>query len=143
MKTNMLTVAFFLTSIFLFSQEKQEINQEGTTITITVSLRGSGGHILIGLHSKETFMKKEALQRSKSEIKEGKATVTFTNVTPGTYGIMVLHDKNDNGQMDFDATGMPQESYGISNNVISFGPPQWEDAKFEVEDKPMELEIRI
>jgi uncharacterized protein (DUF2141 family) len=45
--------------------------------------------------------------------------------------------------MDFDANGMPLERFGVSNNNISYGPPQWVDAKFEVANTPVEMEIRL
>ena len=45
--------------------------------------------------------------------------------------------------MDFDTNGMPLEMYGISNNVMSYGPPQWSDAKFEVSSEPVSLTIRM
>ena len=142
MKNSILFVLLVAISTFSFGQNIPDQSEKGTTITVTVNLRGAGGHILIGLHTKETFMK-GALQKGKSEIKNGIATVTFNNVLPGTYGILVLHDKNDNNRMDFDQNGMPLEAYGTSNNVLSYGPPQWEDAKFEVEETPLNIEIRI
>ncbi len=142
MKNSILSILFVAISTFNFGQNIPDRAEKGTTITVTVNLRGSGGHILIGLHTKDTFLK-DALQKGKSEIKDGIATVTFNNVLPGTYGILVLHDKNDNNRMDFDQNGMPLEAYGTSNNVISYGPPQWEDAKFKVEETPLNIEIRI
>ncbi|MDX1462028.1 MAG: DUF2141 domain-containing protein, partial [Marinirhabdus sp.] len=47
------------------------------------------------------------------------------------------------GRMDFEANGMPKENYGVSNNVMNFGPPQWSDAKFEVSTAPLNMEIRL
>jgi uncharacterized protein (DUF2141 family) len=45
--------------------------------------------------------------------------------------------------MDFEPNGMPKEMYGVSNNVMNFGPPQWNDAQFEVASEPIALEIRM
>jgi uncharacterized protein (DUF2141 family) len=47
---------------------------------------------------------------------------------------MVLHDKNGNNQMDFESNGMPKEAYGMSNNPMSYGPPQFSDAAIEVKE---------
>jgi len=142
MKTILLTITLALTSLFLNAQSSTEATTEGTTITVNVILNGSGGHVLYSLHNESTFMK-EPLEGASSEIKDGKATVTFNNVKPGTYGIMVVHDKNDNKRMDFEPTGMPKEAYGMSNNIMSYGPPQWNDAKFEVLSSPLNIEIRL
>ncbi len=145
MKTILLTITLALTSLILNAQASETISEttsEGTTITVTVTLRGTGGHVIYSLHNESTFMK-APLEGASSEIKDGKATVTFSNVAPGTYGIMVVHDKNDNKRMDFEPTGMPKEAYGMSNNPMSYGPPQWNDAKFEVADTPVAIEIRL
>jgi uncharacterized protein (DUF2141 family) len=38
---------------------------------------------------------------------------------------------------------MPKEDYGASNNVMNFGPPQYEDSKFIVSDKNVSLNIKF
>ena len=142
MKTILLTISLSLTVFLLNAQSNSKTDTEGTTIKVTVTLNGTGGNVLFSLNDESTFMKIPLVGLS-SDIYDGKAIVTFTNVIPGTYGIMVVHDKNDNKQMDFDSNGMPLEDYGMSNNVMSFGPPQWNDAKFVVTDTPLEIEIRL
>ncbi len=141
MKTFLLTITLALTSLFLNAQSStEEATTEGTSITVKVTLNGTGGYVLFSLHNESTF-KKEPLEKASSEIINRKATVTFNNVKPGTYGIMVVHDKNDNKRMDFEPNGMPIEAYGMSNNPMSYGPPQWNDAKFEVLSTPLNIEI--
>jgi uncharacterized protein (DUF2141 family) len=145
MKTILFTLALTLSSFIISAQtevNETEISSEGTTITVTVTLQGTGGTVLFSLHNEETFMK-NPLDAKGSKIENGKSVATFENVQPGNYGIVILHDKNDNKRMDFEDNGMPKEGYGVSNNVMSFGPPQWNDAKFTVADTPIEMEIRI
>lgn len=145
MKTILFTIALSLSSLFISAQTEEnvtEITTEGTTITVTVTLQGTGGTVLFSLHNEETFMKNPLASKG-SKIENGKSVAVFENVEPGTYGIIILHDKNDNKRMDFEANGMPLEGYGVSNNVMSFGPPQWSDAKFNVDSNPLEMEIRI
>lgn len=134
-----LTIALVLSSLFCFSQE-----DKGITITITIdNVKNDTGKVLLSLHTSETFMKEKGIKDSETEIKDGKITLTFENVLPGDYAIMALHDENENMRMDFEDNGMPKESYGISNNVMSFGPPQYDDAKFKVENKNLKLKIRF
>lgn len=138
MKTIAFVIGFFLLSIFGFSQEK------GITIIVTVNnIKNNNGHVTLGLHSNDTFMKANGIQNTKSQIVDGKITATFTNVAPGTYAILALHDANDNGQMDYQASGMPNESYGMSNNPTSFGPPEFSEAKFQVNDTDLEMKINF
>ncbi len=103
----------------------------------------NNGKVIFSLHNQDTFMKTESLQRAESNIENNKVEVTFENVAPGTYAIMVLHDENENYRMDFDTNGMPIESYGMSNNPLSYGPPQFSDAKFEVDDEDLDFKIRF
>ena len=88
-------------------------------------------------------MKKQPIQSASADIKDGKATVTFENIKPGDYAIIALHDLNGNQSMDFEANGMPKESFGTSNNPRSFGPPMYDDAKFNVANEDLELSIRF
>ena len=45
--------------------------------------------------------------------------------------------------MDFAGNGMPLEDYGASNNVMNFGPPTFDDAKFLLTDKNVSLDIKF
>lgn len=134
--------ALLLICLVLFQFTKAQPTSETRSITVTIDkIAHSKGHILLGLHNESTFMKGKGIQNAKAAIIEGKCSHTFTGVEPGTYAIMVLHDANDNQQMDFAPNGMPTEDYGTSNNVMVFGPPQFHHAKFDVSDKDLELEI--
>jgi len=139
-KNLILTIALALTSVLGFSQEEDK----GITLTVTIdNVKNDTGKVMMSLHSSETFMKGNGIMDTETEIKDGKVTITFKNVKPGEYAIMALHDENENKRMDFQENGMPLESYGISNNVMSFGPPQYDDAKFKVEAEDLEMNIRF
>ncbi len=139
MKTLLLSLAFACFSLLGFSQD-----ETGQTLTVTLeNAKNDNGSLLFVLHSKDTFMKTGGVDSQTSKIVNGKATITFENVKPGEYAIMVLHDENDNKRMDFESNGMPKESYGLSNNPRSFGPPQYEDAKFNVTDEDLSLSLRF
>ena len=139
MKTIITTIVLALTLTFMNAQDA--VKTEGTTITVTVPVKTDKGEIVVGLYNEATFMKAAPLKGLSSKIENGKATVTFKNIAPGEYGISLFHDTNGNKTMDFEANGMPKENYGVSNNVMSFGPPQWSDAKFTVATEPVEMEI--
>lgn len=146
MKTILLSLTLAITNLIVTAQSTTSsetvAKSEGTTITVTVSVHTTGGHVLFGLHDESTFMK-EPLEGASGDIIDGKSTITFKNIAPGTYGVLVVHDKNDNKRMDFEPSGMPKESFGMSNNPMSYGPPQWSEAKFEVADQPVEIDIRL
>lgn len=139
MKKLFLTFAVALTTLFGFSQET-----EGVNITVTIdNVTSDKGKVLMSLHTSETFMKGKGIMDAETEIKDGKVTITFENVLPGEYAILAMHDANDNKRMDFQENGMPTESFGMSNNVMVMGPPQYDDAKFKVDGENLELNIRF
>ena len=138
MKTIAVLVAMLLASLVQAQAEKTG------NITATVpNVSGTEGKIVFGLYSAETFMVSEPNFSAEGDIKDGKSTVTFENVPEGTYAILVMHDKNENYRMDFDANGMPLESYGATGNSLSYGPPQWEESKFDYDGGQKEFEIRF
>jgi len=138
-KKLILALVLSIFTTLTFAQENK-----GQTITVTIdNVKNNKGNVLLGLHDSKTFMRTDALQNAKSKIENNKITVTFTNVKPGEYAIMAVHDENENNRMDYETNGMPKESYGMSNNTMSFGPPQFADAKFKVTDSNLELNIRF
>lgn len=130
-----------LAAIMLFISNS--ILAQNKTITATVvNVSSDSGKVGFALYNKDNFMMKP-IQGKEGKIKDGKTTVVFENVPQGVYAITCYHDKNNNGKMDFSSNRMPLEDYGASNNNMSFGPPQFEDAKFTVLDKNVSLEIRF
>ncbi|MFH6604333.1 DUF2141 domain-containing protein [Maribacter algicola] len=116
---------------------------DGATITVTVeNVLSEGGSILAGLHTSDTFMKGIGIANAMSPAKAGEVSLVFENVAPGTYAIMVMHDKNDNKQMDME-NGMPKESYATTGEMNLYGPPTFDGAKFEVTDTDQAFRIRF
>ncbi len=138
MKTLLLSIAL-LFSAFTFGQDTKGISIEVTIDNVT----SDEGKVILGLHTSETFMVANGIQSKESKIVDGKITVTFESVTPGTYAIIALHDKNENNRMDFETNGMPKENFGSSNNPMSYGPPQFSASKFEVENEDIKMNIRF
>ena len=140
MKHLFLTIALVFSSLIGFAQDTTST----VSITVTVdNVANNNGVVAMALHSENTFMKAAPLQAKNSKIEDNKITITFENVKPGEYAVLGNHDANNNGKMDFRENGMPLEAYGASNNVMNFGPPSFADAKFNVADKDLEINIRF
>ena len=119
------------------------ITAQNKTITATVlNISSDKGIVKFALYNKINFRLKP-LQSEIGNIENGKTTITFKEVAGGEYAIVCYHDKNSNDKMDFQPNGMPLEAYGASNNVMNFGPPKFDDAKFTVVDKNVSLEIKF
>ena len=129
------TAALMMTASFVSSSQQ--------TITATVvNATSDDGKVSFALYNKETFMK-TPLQAKTAKIVDGKSTVVFEGIDAGEYAVICFHDKNNNDKMDFQENGMPMEDYGASNNVMSFGPPTYLNAKFAVEGENVTLEIKF
>ncbi|QMU66657.1 MAG: DUF2141 domain-containing protein [Flavobacteriaceae bacterium] len=116
-------------------------NKQSITVTVT-NASGDNGKVSFAIYDEANFMR-QPLQSKEGKIVDGKSTVTFENIAPGEYAILCYHDKNDNDRMDFESNGMPMEDFGATNNVMNFGPPRYQDAKFTVTDKDLTFEIKF
>jgi len=90
MKKVIFALALFAATFTAGAQDK-----EGATITVTIeNVLADGGTILASLHDQTTFMKGAGVLNAAEPAKKGEVTVTFEDVKPGTYAIMVMHDAN-------------------------------------------------
>jgi len=128
----------------LISFTTQAQDADGATVTVVIeNVLSDGGTILGGLHTAETFMKGMGVANAMEPATAGEVTLKFENVQPGTYAIMVMHDANDNKQMDMEPNGMPKESYGTSGEMNMYGPPTFDGAKIEITGEDQEFRIRF
>lgn len=138
-----LALAFLFTSVVMAqSNEKKELKDENTIKVSVVNALNDEGTISFAIYDETGFLKQPIISKS-GTITNGKCTVQFENITTGMYSVVCYHDENSNGKMDFELNGMPLEAYGASNNVMSFGPPQFEDSKFVVSNDDITLEIKF
>jgi len=138
MKTLTTIIALLVTTL-LFAQE-----DTGVTITVVFdNLLSDKGNVSAVLYDEATFMKAAPLDSVEGKPENKTLTLVLEDVAPGEYGIITLHDYNENGRMDFEANGMPKEPYGTSNNVLAMGPPNFTDAKFTVGVEDIILHIKM
>lgn len=134
-------VLMSMSSILGFAQETKDTY----TIDAVINNIGSNrGTVYFALYNtKETFEKREAFQSTSSKIQDGTSQISFKDVPVGTYAIACFHDVNDNLKFDMMDNGMPMEAYGISNNSFSYGPPSFDEAKFEVSNTNLTFDIKL
>ncbi|SHM70319.1 DUF2141 domain-containing protein [Polaribacter sp. KT 15] len=137
----MKTLVSFLV-IAMLTLTNDLIAQNKTITATVVNVTSDSGKVGFALYDKSNFRLKP-IKASASKIIDGKSVVVFKDVIAGDYAIICYHDRNDNDKMDFRSNGMPLEDYGASNNIMSFGPPNFEDSKFTVSDKDVSLEIKF
>ncbi len=143
MQNLLIALAFVFSSAILAQTEEKNQIIEGNTVKVSVvNALNDNGTVAFAFYNKERFMKVPLFSKS-STIVNGNSTVIFENIPEGEYAIICFHDSNGNNQMDFQENGMPKESYGTSNNAMSFGPPQFDNSKFLVNNEDLILEIKF
>ncbi|MEJ1238898.1 DUF2141 domain-containing protein [Chryseolinea sp. T2] len=114
--------------------------------TVEVKLTGvkpGQGNLRVGLFNEGNYLKTPV------EGKIAKATaesvvIVFENVPAGTYALSVIHDANENGDLDKTKLGIPKEGFAFSNNVMGKkGPPSYDKAKFEVRSSTVKQELKM
>jgi len=119
------------------------------TITITVSkLRSAKGVVLADLFASEKGFPdepKKALRNVKVKISGTTATAKFEGVPHGTYAISLMHDENDDGELESNWYGKPLEGVGTSNDAQkkSSGMPKFADATFRLDGPELALKAEM
>ena len=138
-----IALIMILSSFFGFSQTSEK--EELVSVSVIVKdIRSPHGTFHISLYdSEDNFITRTAVDRKSLKISENSIVVKFENVPNGNYAIGCFHDENDNQKMDFYDSGMPKEKYGMSNNKLYYGPPTFDDAKFEVSGSNLTFDIKL
>ena len=85
-----------------------------------------------------------AMRARSLEAGDESISARFESVNYGKYAVSVLHDENENGALDKNLLGIPQEGYGVSRNPKpGFGPPGYDEAVFTFDSPEKVLEIKV
>jgi uncharacterized protein (DUF2141 family) len=122
------------------------MSQQATAADLTVNISDVNqgkGHVMVGLYAgTEAFTKGKASFGSRVKASNEQEQVVFKDLPAGEYAIKIYQDENNNQKLDFNFMGIPKEGYGFSNNVGRFGSPEYQEAKFTVEEKT-EIQIEL
>ncbi len=124
-------------------------NAQGDTGQLTVEARGfkdESGHAVAKLFLRGENVLKRGSQEIKSDIRGGKATMTFASLPAGNYAVVVFHDANDNGVIDHNLFGIPKEALGFSNAFkmsMTSGLPAFGKLRFSHGDIAQLITIRV
>ena len=132
-------MVFVLVSAVVFAQQY--------TLTVNITgIKSIKGDIYGYLYtSKDGFPIEisKANKFKKVKVSKKSLSVSFKDITYGTYAVSVYHDIDANGKINQNFLGIPKEPVGVSNNAEGFmGPPKYEDAKFKL-DSNKTIEIKL
>lgn len=119
---------------------------EQKLVTLTVEVKGKlepQGHLRLMLFdSEKNWLKKQVRLITVDMTKVKTSTFKIEDLPAGTYAMSVIHDKNNNGDLDMGMMG-PEEPYGFSNNARGmFGPASFPEAALILdEDRSTVIDI--
>jgi uncharacterized protein (DUF2141 family) len=85
-----------------------------------------------------------ALKSFSLRVVNRKSTVQIKDLKPGNYAISVIHDEDENGELNTNSFGYPLESYGFSNNAKAyFSAPPFSKSAFELKHEVKNISIQL
>ena len=145
MKLSKVTLFVLLLFQFIVVQPA-EVDKTGNLCVVITGLENDDGEVLIAVsNSREDYESDDsAFIGVNVKIENGKTEYTFEELPFGEYAIKLFHDENMDGELDSNFLGIPTEDYGFSNNATgTFGPADYDDAKFIFEQSEMTMEISV
>ena len=114
--------------------------------TVEVKLTGvkpGQGNLRVGLFNESNYLK-TPVEGKIAKAPAESVVLVFENVPEGFYALSVIHDANENGELDKTKLGIPKEGFAFSNNVMGKkGPPSYDKAKFDVKSSTVKQELKM
>ena len=121
-------------------------SSSGEIVVQVSNLVKGKGSINVALYNNEDDFTDVPYKTQIQSIQVGQsgASVTFTDIKPGTYAIALYQDVNGNGKIDTNFFGIPKEPYGFSNNYRpTVTSPSFEKSKFTVSKGKVVQRIKV
>jgi uncharacterized protein (DUF2141 family) len=126
----------FMASLMCRAQGDLTVNIE--------NIENKKGDILIGLYDSLARFPRKVSTGKVIKVTGKEMQVKFSDIKPGNYAVSVLHDENQNKDLDQGMLGKPKEGYGFSNNVMGVvGPPSFRKARFHIPDGKSSISITL
>ncbi len=146
----LVTLVFYLISIIGYGQSNdaqlsKPLDESNYKVDVKINrIVSDNGIVYFALYdSQDNFINRKPRKVLQKKIENNSVKVVFENLKPGIYAVSCYHDANNNGKMDFENNGMPLEDYGATNNIMNYGPPRFDDAKYELKNKDLTFEIKF
>jgi uncharacterized protein (DUF2141 family) len=128
--------------LLLAGIESQAGDNQGRLVVKVTNLGDLKGQVMVGLFDKEDNFLKEPIKGVSAKVTAEGQELVFENLPYGEYAVSVIHDENENGELDTFLV-IPTEPYGFSNNVMGkFGPPSFEQTKISFKNDTS-IEIKL
>lgn len=105
-----------------------------STVAFEIHTKHDQGPVRCGLYdTKKSWLGRGYRFRATARSHGRRAVCVFDGVPAGRYAAVAYHDKNDNGELDRNFLGLPEEDFAFSEGVkAGLGPPSFDSAALEV-----------
>lgn len=137
-------IIFFINSIIILPFDGAK--KKGKLVVRFNGMNSNNGNVKIALCNSDLNYKDHRYPfiGKTIAIKNNNSLIEFEDLPFGDYAIKAFHDEDSNDDLNTNILGIPIEDYGFSNNARGmFGPPSWEDAKFNFNSETKIIEIEI
>lgn len=135
-----------LAILWLAAPLAAEPERHGDLIVHVHGLRSANGTIRVKVHhhGDDFPATNDVIARELQPARGGSASFAFPALPHGTYAVVVLHDEDNDSNLDRGLLGRPLEGLGFSNDArVLFGPPSFGEAAFELRVSRLELRIEV
>ena len=117
---------------------------DGLHVTVS-DIRNADGHVLISVSPSAEAWDGAAKPVAVARLAAVKGTIehAFPDLAPGDYAVQVMHDENDNGDLDSNFVGIPVEGYGFSQNPSVMRRATFEEARFALPAEGTAITVRL
>lgn len=131
-----LFILLIISSININAQQSFKTTLDGDRCTLAIemtNLDSDEGQIMIAIYRTKDSWLNKPFKNQLTKIENGRAQVVFEDLPYGIYAASAVHDQDMNGELKLGMLGIPSEPYASSRGAKGmFGPPKWEDAKFNL-----------
>lgn len=139
---DLLTIILVAFSYFMHLVSPQTSTEKTFNLEIKFeNIQKTDKPIYVALYqSKKDFNNKKIFKKY-TVLPSQKTTLVIQDLPEGTYALLCFQDINDNHRLDFNGY-VPDEPWGLSNNITRMGPPTWTDAAFKL-NRNLQLNIEL
>ncbi len=118
------------------STAQAQIPTSGSLTAEVTRLKNTDGQVCFSLFessagfpgNKEAIVETKCVAATATE-PDAPISVTFEGLSLGTYAVSVIHDENEDGELNIGGFGIPEEGFGFSQNpVIRTKAPDFSEA---------------
>jgi uncharacterized protein (DUF2141 family) len=111
------------------------------------NIKANEGQVIFNLFKPgDDLLHEPSMQRRAALTSTNDIAVTFDDLAYGHYVVFAFHDKNNNGTLDHNFIGMPNEPMGYSNNWnfgLFTGMPNFDKTEFYFSEKKNSISIKL